>query len=597
MSLIMNFTKLKMISRQIFFIFLIKYSVSLGSNEFRTEFVAMRDGKKLAIDFYLPSYTKKLPTILEMTPYGKSSESTFRNEAEFWFENGYIFMIADTRGTGDSEGDYEFFSQDGQDGYDLIEWIAKQPWSNAKVAMRGSSYSGTNQLYVAANRPKNLLCINPSATLGRPLEHPPFNKAFFLSWALGWIGKNVNLPNNSMEWINPDPSQWLKHRPLYTLDKYVTGRVLPLYRKFLQHPTLDSYWDLIVLYPHNYSQIDIPSLSFTGWFDGTMYGTIMHFKKINTYSPRKNDHFLIVGPYEHGNAPDGGYDFKSGKPMKNIGDLTLEDNAFLPGLNMTKEFYDWCLKDMPKPKWQPAKVYITGTNEWQEGSFFLTDNLEDKYFYLTSRKGAASINGDGELNLIPPKFGSDSYEYDPEHPVMSDLSFDVNYPVSMNFYLNRSDFLVYTSKVVKKAFTIFDQVKLELTFSTNVKDTDFVAFIMDVDEKGRSIKLGSRGTFQLRTRYRNGFDRQDLMEPNKIYNLKIDMHEMGHTFLPGHKLRLAITSSFYPIISANLNTGNDIAYDMGPAIKSTQIIYYGMPSSGVSTRIHFKSNDLAEDCF
>ncbi|RNA37536.1 X-Pro dipeptidyl-peptidase [Brachionus plicatilis] len=586
-----------MILHKIFLIFLLRCTGLLSSDEFRTEFVLMRDGKKLAVDFYRSSTIEKLPAILEMTPYGRNLGFTFRGESEFWYRNGYIFVIADTRGTGDSEGDFEFFSEDGDDGFDLIEWIGKQPWSNGKVAMRGSSYSGTNQWYVAARKPKNLFCINPSATLGRPLDLPPYNNAFSLNWAFGWIAKSANLPNNSMKWINPDPSQWLKHRPLYTLDEFVTGRVLPLYRKFLQHPIIDSYWDLLVLKPDNYSQIDIPSLSFTGWFDGTMYGTIMHFKDISKHSPRKNDHFLIVGPYSHGNAPDGGLDFQTGKPIKHLGDLILEDNAFLPGLNMTKEFYDWCLKDGPRPSWKPAKVYITGTNAWREGSYFLTDNLEDKYLYLKSGNGAASIKGDGELDFDCPQYGSDSFEYNPDEPVKSDLSKNVVLPVDMNFYLNRSDFLVYTSQVVKQAFTIFGEVKLELTFSSSVRDTDFVAFLMDVDENNRSIKLGSKETFQLRTRYRYGFDKEVLMEPNKIYNLTIDMHEMGHTFLPGHRVRLAITSSFYPIISANLNTGNSIAFDMGPAIKCSQTIYHGMPSNGLTSRIHFKSNDLNKDCF
>ncbi|CAF1098547.1 unnamed protein product [Brachionus calyciflorus] len=163
----------------------------------------MKDGKNIAVDFYRSLKDEKLPVILEMTPYGRSSLTNFRGEADFWYQNGYIFVIADVRGTGDSEGEFEIFANDGQDGYDLIEWIAKQSWSNGKVGMRGSSYSGTNQWYVAAKKPKNLFCITPDASVGKQFDCPPYNRAFSLEWALTWLGKSVNFKNESKEWKNP----------------------------------------------------------------------------------------------------------------------------------------------------------------------------------------------------------------------------------------------------------------------------------------------------------------------------------------------------------------------------------------------------------
>ncbi|CAF1121241.1 unnamed protein product, partial [Brachionus calyciflorus] len=193
----------------------------LSPDNFLTEKVRMRDGKYIAVDYYRSLTNEKFPVILEMTPYGKSSPGTFRNEGEFWYRNGYILAIADVRGTGDSEGEFELISNDGNDGFDLIDWIAKQPWSNGKVGMRGASYSGTNQLYIAAKNPKNLLCITPSASVGKFYDFPPFGKAFSLNWALFWLGTAVNLPHKTNEWVHSDPSEWLNHLPLYTLDEYV----------------------------------------------------------------------------------------------------------------------------------------------------------------------------------------------------------------------------------------------------------------------------------------------------------------------------------------------------------------------------------------
>ncbi|RNA22095.1 hydrolase [Brachionus plicatilis] len=536
----------------------------------------MRDGVKLAVDFYSVNQGK-YPAILKITPYGRKLEVEYRPEAEYWFSQGYVFVIADSRGSGDSEGEFEFFANEGEDGYDLIEWISKQSWCNSQIAMIGHSYSGTNQWFIAAQQPPSLKCITPSATYGRPLEHPPYENALSIEWCLYWIGKIAKLKNNSMSWVNEDPSVWLKYKPLNTLDEFATGRVLPLFRKFLQHPTLDSFWEKIIIKPEEYSKINVPSLAFTGWYDGTLYGTVMRFREASLYSPNKNDHFIVIGPYMHNNAADGGYDFKTGKPAAKIGDIILDENVHLPGLNMTREFFDWCLKNKTRPNWDKSRLYITGSNKWVHGSFLIQDNYEDLYLYLSSLEGANSFSGDGKLSFDEPDFGKDSFDYDPNEPVRSDVDSRIFEPIDLNFYLNRSDFLVFTSDAIEKPITILGQVNLELTFSSNVRDTDFVAYLMDVQPDGRSIKLSSMGANQMRTRYREGFDKEVLLEKDKMYNLTIKMHEMGHTFQPGHRVRLAITSSFYPYISANPNTGNPIESDTSPPVKSTQTIYYGGP--------------------
>jgi putative CocE/NonD family hydrolase len=583
----------------IFCYFKIEY-IKCNSNQsnnknFITEFAPMRDGSKLAVDIYLSNRSGKYPVILEITCYGKHSDLNFKNEVQFWSDNGYVFVIADTRGTGDSEGEFEVFANEGNDGYDLLKWIDKQPWSNGKVGMRGSSYSGTNQWFIAAKKPPSLKCITPTATAGGPFDDPPYQKAFLIDWSLNWMGSSLSLRNNTSHWINYDPKAWLKHKPLNTLDEFVTGRKLPVFRNFLKHPTLDSFWNRVILKPEDYANIDIPSLSFSGWYDTLLFGTKFRFKNVNKYSPNKDDHFLIIGPYDHNNAADGGYDYLTGEKIKTIGDFKLDDNAFLPARNMTREFFDWCLKDKTRPNWKQTRLYIS--NKWEEGKYFINDDgIQDQYLYLGSNKSANSIKGDGKLSLFETD-GKDSYEYDPNEPVRSDIIPNIGQPIDINFYLNRTDFLVYTSDVIKKPFTTFDEVQIELSISSNVKDTDFVAFLMDVQEDGRSIKLGSMPRVQLRTRYREGFDKEVLMEKNKIYNIKINMYEIGHTFLQGHRIRLAITSSFFPAISANPNTGNPIATDTDQPIKSIQTLHYGKTSDRIFSRIHFRTKNKLSDSF
>ncbi|RNA32782.1 X-Pro dipeptidyl-peptidase [Brachionus plicatilis] len=544
----------------------------------------MRDGVKISIDIYTKNISERLPVILEITPYGKRTglATNFHTEAGFWIKKGYVFVIADSRGTGNSDGEFDILANEADDGYDIIEWITKQSWSNGKIGMRGYSYAGTNQWLIAAKNPPGLSCITPSTSLGKPIEHFPYYGAFSLQGSLNWISKRLKTKYQTKNWSSENPIEWLKIKPLKNLDICLTGQVLPLYRKILQHPILDSYWDKIVMKPINYSEINIPSLSFTGWYDFALSGTIMRFKEAVKYTKRKNDHFILIGPYNHYHAPHGGYHAITGKPIKQIGEVFLNENSLLPALNITSEFFDWCLKDGIRPSWNQTKIYITGSNEWDDRSFLISNDEKEKFLFL---------NKDGKLTTKEPNADIDFLEYDPSRPVRSDLIPKLEYPVNLNLYLNKSDFLVYTSDKLKKPLTIFDEIKLDLIFSSNVKDTDFVVFLMDVHRDGKSVKLGSMESNQLRTRYRYGFEREVLLEENKIYNLTINMHQIAHTFLAGHKIRLAITNSFYPLVSPNQNTGNPIGDDVDLPLKSKNTIYYGNWLNGAISCIKFKSKD------
>lgn len=559
-----------------------KASCLLEQDSFDTFYVSMRDGLKLAVDVYRVKFGQQLPVVLEITPYYRKGLFNFRIEADFWYENGYIFVVADSRGTGDSESEFDLMRNEAEDGYDLIEWISKQTWSNGRVGMRGGSYSGTNQLHIAAKQHPSLKCLNPSATLANPFEQMPYiGGTFAVQWALNWIGKSLklNLTQNST-WIHNDPLEWLQYRPLNKLDSYVTGQELPLYQRFVNNPLNDSFWTQIMLQQDHYRNIKIPTLAFTGWFDSTLLGTIIHFKNLRKYSPNKDNHFIIIGPYTHMTAPDGGYDFETDQPQNKIGELYFPDNAFYPGKNLTKQFFDWCLKNVSnKPNWSNSRIYIN--DEWVNETDYPPKNSKIKYLYLTNEKGLT--------NCAPFTWSNDTFTYNPLDPVRSDLSgLDLSLPIDIrSFFQNRSDILVYTSEPLEKPMIVTGETTVELSISTNVKDTDFVVFLMDVFEDGRSVKLGSMNSRSLRLRYRNGYDREELLKPGEIYNIKISLNEIGHVFKKGNRIRLAVTSSFYPFLSANPNTGLPIAYDTSRPLVAQQTIHYGNPIFDFKSRIKF----------
>ena len=504
-----------------------------------------------------------------------------------------MFVIGDCRGTGDSEGQMVFFAAEGEDLFDLIDWIGKQSWSDGKVGLRGASYTGSNQWYAALLKPPNLKCITPSAVNDDATKLAPYSYGVFrLEWALNWIGKIINTPNNKLNWTNNSPSDWLNQRPLNTLDSFVTGRNLPLYREFLQHATYDDYWKRLPISKEMVSNINIPSMAFTGWFDYTMYGTILRFEEARKFSLNKKDHFLFLGPYLHSNAADGGYDFITDEPIRQVGVFEFPDNAFIPGRNMTKQFFDWCLKNKTRPTWSQSNVYLTGTNEWIRGNKFMPDEgVEEKIFYLSN---PTSNFTNGKLTFNPPEqIHKNTLRYDPKKPVRSDANKMIELPLDLNFYFKGNDFLVYTSEPFKRPTTIFGNLYVDLSVSSDVKDTDFVILLMDVFEDGRSIRLGSQPSYELRARYRNGFDKEELMEKGKIYNITILINEIGHTFQKGHSLRIAIANSFFPWVSANPNTGNPIATDTSEPLVSQQTIYYGKKADSLyPSRIRFTTYDF-----
>ncbi|CAF1229088.1 unnamed protein product [Rotaria magnacalcarata] len=562
---------------------------------FHTKRVPMRDGVELVVDYFLASPTSKYPAIIEITPYGRILERpNFRNEARYWISHGYAFVIADVRGTGDSEGEFQFFLNDGKDGYDLIEWIARQSWSNGRVGMRGGSYSGGNQWYTARERPPHLSCITPNTSPGGPMDGVPYhNGVFALLWSLNWIGSSLDIARSPAVNPHPNPMTWLNHRPLHTLDVYATGRELPLYRTFLGHPTLDDFWHLIDFTATDFEVITIPTLAFTGWFDSTLTGTVEHYQGARRFSSRKADHFLFIGPYSHGTAPDGGYDYMTNEPVPTVGDIEVPDDGLLPARDMTRQFYEWCLKDKPRPEWKPIRIFVTGSNKWMTLNIFPPENAYEKFIFLTSEGHANSISGDGRLQWTPPITSmTDHYLYDPTNPLMIDMTKkQYELPVDMNDLLDRNDILVYTSEILNSSLTVIGNVIFELTFSSTAQDTDLVIHMIDVMPDGRSIKLGSGFSSPLRLRYREGLDREVLMVPGSIYFVKIDLNEIGHTFMPLHRIRMTITSSFYPWHSVNPNTGGPIATDIQPSIVANQTIHH-IPSQPSRIRMMVVENPV-----
>src|SRR2546426_686979 len=246
----------------------------------------MRDGVRLAADVWRPAAPGKYPVILIRLPYMKTAGFLNADRLGSYFATrGYAVVVQDVRGRGDSEGEFRFFFADAADGYDSIEWLAGQPWSDGRVGMMGVSYLASVQWLAARERPPHLACIAPTAAAGRYFDELPYvGGAFYFAWALGWINGTSARQSQNANVTQTDLHRALPHRPLLTADS-VYGRAMPLYRDFLEHPTLDAYWKRIQFAPEDFGKIGIPVLHITGWFDADQPGAMFYWRGVEAGIP------------------------------------------------------------------------------------------------------------------------------------------------------------------------------------------------------------------------------------------------------------------------------------------------------------------------
>lgn len=537
----------------------------------------MRDGVKLVSDVWLPQKDGKYPVIIIRTPYGRSAANmNYTGLGEYFARQGYIFMVQDVRGKGDSQGNFNFLFQEGPDGYDTVEWAADQSWSNGRIGMMGSSYMGTVQWLAAREKPPHLVCIAPTSANGRYMQEiPSIGGVFHIGWALPWtLQNNGRNPNLNIQKTNLTMA--FNHRPLISADK-VMGIDLPLYIQFLKHPTMDEYWKQIQFTANDFKQINIPTMTTSGWFDSNQPGALFYWNEIKKDPAMDQDHYLVIGPWTNNGTS------QPSSQLSQVGDLQVpEAQVDVYGVHLA--FFDVYLKNSTnKSEIPPVKIYLTGLNEWINLTNYPPNDFNVTPFYLASGGQANTLNGNGvlewKLNLNNSnKSGNslnvssiDKYTYDPANPRSVPVE---SFAVDCVRTENRSDVLVYTTPPLDESMMIMGPVTAEIYAATDSKDTDFMMRVLDVYPNGTAINLGPEECGgAIRARFRQGFDKEVLLDPGKIEKYRIQLFDMGHVFLPGHSIRLEIYSSAYPLLHPNPNTGNPIATDTKQQ-KAHQTIYH-----------------------
>jgi putative CocE/NonD family hydrolase len=512
-----------------------------ANGEKKTVLVPMRDGVRLSTDLFHPDSPKgPKPVVLIRTPYGKS---TYREMADYFSGRGYAVAVQDVRGRFPSEGAWEPGIHEGEDGYDAVEWLARQDWSNGKVGTIGASYDGWLQFLTALEKPPHLAAIIPNVPDAGPFHNFPYEYGVFFTYgALWWLDSfEGGMLGRSRDWLNR-----LNTLPVIDLMPRITGKDSAVFRQWIQHNTSDAYWAKAD-YLDRLSALKIPVLLQGGWFDTATNGLKLAYQKLREAGNINLK--LIVGPWIH-----------SAKSSRRLGDADFGPAAEFDLFDLYGRWFDHWLKGFENGilKEPRVQLFLIGPNRWLEGDAYPLPKTVFTEFYLASDRGAETLKGDGRLQPGEPASGKefDAYAYDPGDPTPG-LTTRFRQG-GMKGYLEitgaRKDLLIYESVPLAGPMNIVGPISLKLFASTSAKDTDWVATLASVDDNGVPEPLG-RGFGMLRARFRNSVHRPELLDKDRIYEYTIDLWQAGTQIPKGRRIRLEISSAYSPTYSRNLNTG------------------------------------------
>lgn len=530
-----------------------------------------RDGVTLRADIYRPDDEGRYPVVLERTPYDKRGEGFGPQVAT----HGYVFIAQDVRGRYASDGEWYPLKYEANDGYDAVEWAAALPYANGKVGMYGPSYLSLCQLLAACAAPPHLSCIMPYAMGSNAHEQFVYvGGAFSQALDQGWTSA-VSLDYlQKIAGRSAQPSHWDMKLPLEVypvLEPTAPVELAPYYFDWLKHPDYDAFWKAWSIEEH-FGQIRVPALHVGAWYDYFQEGSIRNYLGMKahgaTEQARGNQRLVMIVGGHAGAGPT-------------VGDLDYGKDSVLDIGGLALRWYDWVMKgiDNGMAREKPVRLFLMGKNQWIEASDWPYPGAIPTRFYFDCPGSANSSAGSGLLAAAPAKAErEDVYTYDPASPVptvggpaFGDASLKPG-PRDQSEVEKRSDVLVYSGTALTEPTTVIGSVLLDLYVQSGAVDTDFTGKLVDVYPDGRAFDI-CEGI--LRMRYRDGREHPVPMLPGTTYRVAVELGSTAHVFLPGHRIRVEVSSSNFPRFDRNLNTGAAAASTAEKALPTTNRILHG----------------------
>ena len=525
----------------------------LAADEIRMETVSvtMRDGIRLATDVYRSDKLTHAPVVLIRTPYDRTRQ---KDAAEKWVRAGYVFVAQDCRGTRASEGVLAPYNNEGQDGFDTLEWITRQPWCNGRIGMVGGSYVGAVQWQAAVESPPGLVVIAPQATWSSFYRNLYLGGAVRLALISGWLAGNTPKPEGVTA---ADMDQALFRLPLSDVDEAI-GWPMPWLDAYLTHPQPDGFWTRLDL-TRKLPDLQLPVLHVVGYYDFFSRESVDNFVLMQTTAKdtaTRQQQQLILGPWDHGTI---------GRAQ--VAEMDFGPAAALDVNQNQLEWFDRFLKQDPaaaRRPFSPVRYFSMGDNRWVDAQSWPPAGNQPTSWYLHSDGHANTRSGTGLLLTTPPatKQPADLFRADPQNPVPASpvtaqrpLEAAVWGPVDNAPLEDRDDVLVYRTAPLQEPLAFAGNPQVQLFVSADTVDADWVVKLIDVHPDGRAFNLA---TGLQRARYRKSLQQPELLQPNEICELTIDLGPCAASIAAGHRLQIDICGSLFPLFDRNPNTAAGI---------------------------------------
>jgi putative CocE/NonD family hydrolase len=495
-----------------------------------------------------------MPAVLVFTIYADGSNL---KDALLAASKGYAGVVATSRGKRLSNDAIEPFKLEYKDVYTVIDWISHQAWNNAKVGMYGGSYNGFSQWASMKEKVHPALkTIIPSVSVAPGIDYPMENNVF-PNFPYKWIPYVTNTKfldnaaNFDRDRWNTLERKWFESGKAYDKMDSIDGTPSPLFQEWIRHPSYDSYWQNMIPYKDEFSHINIPILTTTGYYDDGQRGAIYYYLEHLKYNP-KATHYLLIGPYDHWGAQFASSANLKGYRIDEVAHMNIKQGLVF-------DWFDYILKGTEKPAILQNKVnfQVMGTNTWMHTAslsemsndslvFYLSPNKSKGHYTLDTEKPKSTVDLQLEVDF-KDRTKMNNIEYYPS-PIIADS-------------INLNDGLVFMSEPFKKETIINGSFKGELKVEINKKDFDFGVTLYELTPEGRYFHL----SFYIgRASYATSKEHRKLLTPNTATTITFD-----NTRIVSKKI--SKNSRIVIVINGNKNSYGQINYGTGRDVSSESI--------------------------
>jgi putative CocE/NonD family hydrolase len=573
--------------------------------------VTMRDGVRLATDIYRPALDgqpvdRPFPVLLQRTPYNKESDR-MAEDGNYFCQRGYVVVFQDNRGRYKSEGAFHKYTADANDGYDCVEWMAEQSWSEGTTGTFGTSYGAHTQGAMAATNPPHLstMIVDCGAFSNAYMSSARHNGAFELrqvAWALNQAKLSKEAQESAVvacalesatqeEWLQRLP--WKKgHSPLkwtpdyedYLLEQWSRGEY-------------DDYWKQPGMAGELFYDVwsDIPQLHMGGWYDSYTRTTCENY--IGLSKIKKGPIRLLMGPWTHGQRSvsySGDVDFGP--------TAALDRNLAEDWSDFRTMWFDAWLKDLDNGVRDeaPVRLFIMGGGDGRMNAEGRMNHggqwrFESDWPLARTQFTNYYLHDGGLFSPEPPTLATPpaTFRFDPENhvPTMGgNLSGGLICAAGAFHQQERSDFfgckqpylplssrldiLVFQTPVLDEDVEVTGPITVNLWISSSALDTDFTAKLLDVCPPNEDYPNGFEMNLTdsiMRVRYRDSWEKPEMMTPGTIYRISFPLYPNANLFKKGHRIRVDISSSNFPRFDVNPNTGDALGKELRKLVADNSV--------------------------